>query len=294
MLTGWGYAGLIYGHITFKVARNEAKNMIVNAKEGYFLNLGHKLSDPKQGVKSYWSVLNRLINRKKSVNIPPLLENGVFITNPQTKAGIFNEYFVEQCSMITTSSTLPNFQPKPESLQNLIINREKVLQIIRSLDPKKANGCDEVSILMIKICDESILEPLCMIYEKCLESGIYPALWKRANVIPVHKKGSRQSKRNYRPISLLPIFGKIFEKIIFEEIYRHLCDNDLLSIHQSGFRPGDSTINQLLVITHRIYSGFEEIPSKESRAVFLDLSKAFDRVWHEGSRQERHEFQRNF
>jgi hypothetical protein len=185
--------------------------------------------------------------------------------------------------MITTSSTLPNFQPRPESsLQNLIINREKVLQIIRSLDPKKAHGCDEVSISMIKICDESILEPLCMIYEKCLESGIYPALWKRANVIPVHKKGSRQSKQNYRPISLLPIFGKIFEKIIFEEIYRHLCDNDLLSIHQSGFRPGDSTINQLLVITHRIYSGFEEIPSKESRAVFLDLSKAFDRVWHGG------------
>ena len=121
-----------------------------------------------------------------------------------------------------------------------------------------------------------------MIYEKCLESGIYPALWKRANVIPVHKKGSRQSKQNYRPISLLPIFGKIFEKIIFETIYCHLCDNDLLSVHQSGFRPGDSTINQLLAITHRIYSGFEEIPSKESRAVFLDLSKAFDRVWHEG------------
>ena len=103
-----------------------------------------------------------------------------------------------------------------------------------------------------------------MIYEKCLESGIYPPLWKRANVIPVHKKGGRQSKQNYRPISLLPIFGKIFEKIIFEAIYCHLCDNDLLSIHQSGFRPGDSTINQLLDITYRTYSGFEEIPSKES------------------------------
>ena len=120
-----------------------------------------------------------------------------------------------------------------------------------------------------------------MIYEKCLESGIYPALWKRTNVIPVHKRGSRQSQQNYRPISLLPIW-KIFEKLIFEAIYCHLCDNDLLSVNQSGFRPGDSTINQLLAITHRIYSGFEEMPSKESRTVFLDLSKAFDRVWHEG------------
>ena len=135
---------------------------------------------------------------------------------------------------------------------------------------------------MVKICDESILEPLCMIYEKCLDSGIHPALWKRANVIPVHKKGSRQSKQNHCPISLLPIFGKIFEKVIFEAIYCHLCHNDLLTVHQSGFYPGDSTINQLLAITHRIYSGFEAMPSKESRAVFLDLSKAFDRVWHEG------------
>ena len=76
--------------------------------------------------------------------------------------------------------------------------------------------------------------------------------------------------------------GKSLKKIIFEAIYCHLCDNDLLSVHQSGFRPGGSTINQLLAITHRIYSRFEELTSEESRTVFLDLSKAFDRVWHEG------------
>ena len=98
----------------------------------------------------------------------------------------------------------------------------------------------------------------------------------------MHKKESKQSKKNYRPISLLPIFGKIFEKIIFDAIYSHLCENSLLTPHQSGFRPGDSTINQLLCITHKIYSAFEDTPSKETRAIFLDLSKAFDRVWHKG------------
>ena len=105
---------------------------------------------------------------------------------------------------------------------------------------------------------------------------------KKANVIPIHKKESRQSKKNYRPISLLPIFGKIFEKLIFDAIYLHLCENGLLNVNQSGFRPGDSTVNQLLLITHKIYSAFEENPSRETRAVFLDLSKAFDRVWHDG------------
>ena len=105
---------------------------------------------------------------------------------------------------------------------------------------------------------------------------------EKANIIPIRKKGNRQSKENYRTISLLPIFGKIFEKLMFDAIYSHLCENSLLSQHQSGFRPGDPTINQLLSITNDIYKAFEEVPSKEMRAIFLDLSKAFDRVWHDG------------
>ena len=113
-------------------------------------------------------------------------------------------------------------------------------------------------------------------------TGIFPDIWKKANVLPVHKKESRQIKKNYRPISLLPICGKIFEKVIFDAIYEHLTDNQLLTPNQSGFRPGDSTINQLLYITHRIYAAFEEFPSRETRAVFLDISKAFDKVWHDG------------
>ena len=72
------------------------------------------------------------------------------------------------------------------------------------------------------------------------------------------------------------------EKLLFDSIYNHLCANGLLTAHQSGFRPGDSAINQLLSISHKIYTGFEETPSREIRAVFLDFSKAFDKVWYEG------------
>ena len=96
----------------------------------------------------------------------------------------------------------------------------------------------------------------------------------------MHKKSSRQVKTNYRPISLLPIFSKIFEKVLFDGLYSFLHSNNLLSDNQSGFRPGDSTINQLLSITHDIYVSFEN--QSETRAVFLDISKAFDKVWHEG------------
>jgi hypothetical protein len=106
-----------------------------------------------------------------------------------------------------------------------------------------------------------------LILEKCIQTGKYPSIWKKANVQPVHKKNSRQDKTNYRPISLLPILSKIFEKILFDSIYNHLNSNDLLSKHQSGFRPGDSTVNQLLAITHRIFESFEE--GSETRDLFL-------------------------
>ena len=75
---------------------------------------------------------------------------------------------------------------------------------------------------------------------------------------------------------------KSFEKLIFDYIYDHLCNNHLITSNQAGFRPGDSTINQLLSITDNIYEGVEMEPSMETRAVFLDISKAFDKVWHEG------------
>ena len=268
---------------TVKKLQAENSTKILDAKNSYYLTLGKKLSDPCIGNKKYWSVVNRMIQKKKFSNIPLLLENGLFVTNIDTKANLFNDYFVKQCCAITTESTLPSFLPRSAPrLQNLLIDREKVLRIIRALDSKKAHGCDDISISMIKMCDTSIVEPLCLIFEKCLETGVYPSIWKKANVIPVHKKNSRQNKENYRLISLLPIFGKIFEKLIFDSMHEHFYNHGFITPNQSGFRPNDSAKYQLLSITHNIYRAFEEKPSKETRAVFLDLSKAFDRVWHEG------------
>ena len=109
------------------------------------------------------------------------------MTNVQAKADILNEYFVKQCCTIVNGSYLPNFSPRFRSvLENINIDREKALQLIRTLDCKKASGCDNISVSMIKICDISIVEPLCLIFEKCLETGTYPSIWKKANVIPVH------------------------------------------------------------------------------------------------------------
>ena len=256
--------------------------MITAAKENYFSSLGRKQSDPSIGVKAYWTILNKIINNKKMTNIPPLLENGIFVTNFQKKADIFNDFFVQQCSLNHNDSVLPNPVSRCDvQLENITVDAEKVLKIIRLLDSNKTLGWDNLSINMIKLCDDGIIKPLSLIYEKCLITGSYPDIWKKANVLPIHKKESRQVKKNYRPISLLPICGKIFEKVMFDVLHKHLSDNQILTTNQSGFRPGDSIINQLLYITHRIYAAFEEFPSCETRTVSLDISKAFDKVWHD-------------
>ena len=81
---------------------------------------------------------------------------------------------------------------------------------------------------------------------------------------------------------IVPVCGKIFEKCIYKYLYSYLETNNILSKSQSGFRKGDSCISQLLAITDEIYSTFDAFPSLETRGVFLDIYKAFDRVWHEG------------
>ena len=133
---------------------------------------------------------------------------------------------------------------------------------------------------MLQLCASEITFPLQLIFQKCITSGMLPDIWKYANVQPIYKEGNRQLKTNYRPISLLPICGKILERIIFDQVYSFLNSNNLISKNQLEFRPGDSAILQLISITSNMYKFFEN--HDETRAVFLVISKAFDKVWHEG------------
>ena len=135
---------------------------------------------------------------------------------------------------------------------------------------------------MLKLCDADITKLLYLIFKNCLSSNTFPNVWKKANVIPVHKEGDKQELRNYHPVSLLLICGKIFEKLIFNALYSFFEARKVLSQCQSGFKKNDFCINQLVSITHEIYSTFDCHPSLEVRGVFLDLSKTFDKAWHDG------------
>ena len=260
-----------------------SSKMVEDAKHKYFSNIGATLAESSSNRKAYWSLITKILNKAKTPEIPPLLENDTFVLELKSKAQIFNDYFILQCSTLHTGSEIPqNSTVNVAKLSSISITDDEILEIIRSLKPNKAHGWDNVSVRMIKYCDSALVLPLKLIFLNCLSRGIFPDAWKGANVVPVHKKNEKNLKENYRPISLLPIFGKILEKLIFDSLYSHLGANNLLNPCQSGFCPGDSAISQLPSITQTIHSAFDCDPTLEVRSVFLDISKAFNRVWHDG------------
>ena len=147
---------------------------------------------------------------------------------------------------------------------------------MKNLDSNKAHDHDMISIRLVKLCDASLCKTFELIFKSCLESGKFPLEWKKANVLPVYKKGDKQILEIYCSISFLPITRKIFERILYNNMFEFF----IISHKQSGFKPGDSYIKQLLSITREIYKSVDDY--LDVCGVLLDISKAFDKVWHKG------------
>ena len=156
--------------------------------------------------------MKRFFNGKKVPIIPPLLINNKLESDFKIKANYFNSFFASKCTPLINNSTIPNSLNYVSSarLSSFCVNEEVILKIINALNINKAHGHDDISIRMIKLCGKSIVKPLSMIFNNCIDTGTFPDIWNRSDIIPVHKKGDKQIVDNYRPVSLLPIFGKIF------------------------------------------------------------------------------------
>ena len=156
------------------------------------------------------------------------------ISNCKLKAEIFNKYFAHQCTINDNGSVLPNFMSKTDtSLYHVSVTKNHIINIIKNLNSNKAHGYDGISVTMFELCAPEVAIPLQIIFQDCINSGRFPDCWKYANVQPIHKKDNRQIKSNYRPISLLPICGKMLEKIVFDQVYAFLNINNLLSKNRS-------------------------------------------------------------
>ena len=250
------------------------KSLIEANKEKHYSRISKRMTNPLTSTKTYWSLLKSFLNNKKIPCIPPLFHQSRYITKYKDKAELFNNFFANQNSLIKNSSVLPSvlFKQTENVISSIDFGSDGIAKIIQKLDPNKAHGHDLTNIRMLTICGNSVFKPLQLIFRSCIENGRFPSEWKKANVVPVHKKGNKQTLENYRPVSLLLICGKIFEHLIYNGLFEFFTANQLISSNQSGFKPGDSCINQLLSITHEIYKSTDD----------GDISKAFDKVWHNG------------
>ena len=187
-------------------------------------------------------------------------------------------FFLNNAFLNSNTATLPRSVPlRTERITNIVATEQDVLDIINSINVNKATGPDGVSPTMLREAGLSIVKPLTKLINL---SAIFPDSWKLAHVLPLHKKNDKWEINNHRPISLLSCVSKIAEGVVFEYTFNYIPENHLLSPFQSGFIPGDSTVNQLVNVYHMLCEALDK--KKEVRVMFCDISKAFDRVWHEG------------
>ena len=114
-------------------------------------------------------------------------------------------------------------------LSKIRSTEDDIAKIIQNLDPNNAHDHDQISIRMLKFCSKTICKPLEYIFCECLNTGLFPIEWNKANLVPVYKKVDKQCLKNYRPVSLLPIWCKIFEKLIFNEMFKYCNENNFIS-----------------------------------------------------------------
>ena len=250
----------------------------------FILSQVNKLVNKKQNPQAYFQTLGNLTGRKHAQPIPPLVKpDGETVTDDKDKALLLNDYFASQTQLdLSTEQTLPNLHARSvPALDTIQVNEREVLSLINSLDPNKSTGPDEIPTKWLKFAAVLISEPMTKLFNKSLSEGIFPNTWKTAIIKPIFKnKGSPSNPTNYRPISLLSCMSKILEKIVFNKIYKHISEHELLTDKQSGYRPEHSTQLQLIYLTHNIYKTLDA--GNEFTAIYLDISKYFDKIWHDG------------
>ena len=278
----WKRTGDAVHHEQFRNKRREAKSAFRASRDKFYNNTASKLTDPNTSAKTFWKITKLVYGTKRVQSIPHLIVGDRLITETAEKAEVFNQYFTEQCKLDPTKNDpLPDFTLLTDNkIETIILTSVEIFNILKHLNVSKAVGPDKISNRILKECAIPLSEPLARLFNLSLAQGVFPSCWKIANVIPIFKKESKNNASNYRPISLLSSLSKVLEKAVHYHLYTYLNDHSLLTVKNSGFKQKDSTVNQLLSIVHKLYSGLD---NKENAClVFLDISKAFDKVWHEG------------
>jgi len=269
--------------IQYKQFRNSLTKTIRLAKNLYYKT---KIEDSNGDYKKIWSFINEATNiqRHNTQQNIEILHNDTIINDDREIANIFNNFFIDIGKDIQTKITKQNYklQNKPNISNSFYLEplgENELIKHIGDLKNNAAPGIDNVTSEIIKNIHIYILKPLVHIINLSFTSNNLPDEWKISVVTPVFKEGKRTLPTNYRPISVISNFCKLFEKCIKQRIVNFLEKHRLLYFNQFGFRNKKSTEDAVFTFVKHIHEHFQK--SKKSLAIFLDLKKAFDTVSHE-------------
>lgn len=268
---------------------NCLKRKISEFKNQSVRNFVSKLTATENTEYSLWKAVKRL--KRPQIQNPPLKsEDGKWVGNPKDKARIFADHLSNVFKAFPQSEDDEDIEfivKLDEDEIPYITLRELKNMCMHNLSSKKSPGYDLISGRVMKELPEVAFQKLQYIINACFKLKYVPRHWKIAEVIVIPKPGKPPMEvTSYRPISLLPIMSKIFEKLLLKRLDRIIKQRNLIPTHQFGFRNKHSTIDQVHRITNIIEKTFEE--KKVCSAVFLDVAQAFDRVWHEGLKFKLH------
>ena len=263
----------------YRKHRNLLNRVIKLAKKQYYKDKLHKSANRSKAI---WSVINEILSKKKTKNTIKTIKNssGCSLNEPFQIANAFNLYFAEIGKKL--AADIPNtphriYSPRVlNSFQLFDTSTEEISKLITELNPRKGNRIGDIPTSMIKLSNQIISPILCDIYNTCMSQGCYPNVLKIAHVIPIHMKGPKDECSNYRPISLLSNFNRLFEKILYCRLLRFFEKYNIINANQYGFRKKHSTNLAIYDILESKIRDRDK--GKVSCAIYLDLSKAFDTV----------------
>ncbi len=271
-------------HIEYKKFRNMYNRLKKNAKKAYYAN---KVNEFRQDSKKLWKILKEITGKlhDKSAFTHAFMVDGQMTEDPQIISDDFCKFYSQVGKKYASKIDPPQKRfseymapPCNSSIFFTPTTPKEIIKIVSKLKSKSSAGHDGISNILLKSIVREISEPLANVFNKSLESGIFPNEMKFAEVIPVYKAKEKHLLTNYRPVSLLPVISKILKKIVHNRLYSFLIKNELLYKSQFGFKHNHSTADAILEFVGKIVKGFEK--GDYTLALFLDLSKAFDTLQH--------------
>ena len=261
----------IPNELAFKSKRHVFKNVCSQKMRDNLYN--H--DDPELIMKKFWSHVK---SNSKSTRLPECMHlNSRYRNNPLDKAELFNSYFYEQFSEASSYNIDINWSNDQQF--DIDFSHQRIRKLLLKINENKACGPDEIHGKILKNCAVSLAYPLSILFKNSYNTGSIPQEWKTANVIPVHKKGSKDDVENYRPISLTCLIMKTFERILKEELLAKT--NHLLDSHQHGFLKQKSCTINMIVFTDNIVMSLNDYKTMSTDVVYFDFSKAFESVNHD-------------